>query len=109
VELATAKCLYTIFGVELERGISDNDWGGIAAARVERSSMDTNTAIQVFRHVAGELREALEWQGDETSARNPSKCLVRHRALLERLLRAFPRPPAQVCSVDRYLRARCVL
>jgi hypothetical protein len=92
-----AKCLYTIFGVELERGVSGNDWGGIAA-RVERSSMDTETAIQVFRHVAGELQEALEWQGDDTTARNSSKTFFRHRALLEQLLRAFPRPPVQVCG-----------
>jgi hypothetical protein len=89
---ACAKCLHTIFGVELQKGIAEHPWGGVGASKAARSSMDAADAAVVFAHVRDEVAELLE-AGEAGRSR-----LLRHKALLDQLYHAFPRPPAQVCE-----------
>jgi hypothetical protein len=96
---AFAKCLYSIFGVELEKGIGEAEWGGASAVKAQRSSLDTTTAVEVFVHVKEELQEMLQGEGARSR-------LARHRPLLEHLRRSFPRPPPAVrCP---HLPATCI-
>ena len=87
---AIAKCLHSVFGVELQPGIAQAAWGGVGAATAARGRMDAATALVVFAHVRDEVCDALAG-GDGSAIK-----LQRHQPLLQQLLQAFPRPPAAV-------------
>lgn len=99
-DLAFGKCLHSVFGVELERGVAAHPWGGATPAALSRgrrsATLDDATAVDVFEHVRDDLAEVL------ACADAPKSRLARHKPLLEHLFRAFPRPPAAVrCAAPR--------
>jgi len=87
---AFAKCLYMVFGVELDREAAAEEWGGMASAKVQRSQLDSSTALDIFSFVGDDIEEVLD-----AVAPCRSK-LLRHRSILEQLFKAFPHPPNEV-------------
>lgn len=87
---AFAKSLYMVFGVELDREAAADAWGGMASAKVARSQLDSSTALDIFSFVGYEIQEVLD-------AVTPCRSkLLRHKSILEQLLKAFPHPPDEV-------------
>lgn len=87
---AFAKCLYMVFGVELDREAAADAWGGMASAKVARSQLDSSTALDIFSFVGDDIAEVL-------LAVAPCRGkLLRHKSIIEQLLKAFPHPPDEV-------------
>lgn len=87
---AFAKCLYMVFGVELDREAVADAWGGMASAKVARSQLDSSTALDIFSFVGDDIADVLH-----SVAPCRSK-LLRHKSIIEQLLKAFPHPPDEV-------------